>query len=285
MTAFVDEALVFGCAGAELVGIVARPDVPAACGVLIVVGGPQYRVGSHRQFALLARRLAGAGYAVMRFDYRGMGDSSGEQRDFVTVSEDIAAAAAALQTQCPEVKRVVLWGLCDAASAALIYCHERQDSRIAGLCLLNPWVRSDVSLAKTQVKHYYGQRLLQPEFWRKLLSGKVNVSGSVNELLGKLRLTAAKQGRIGSVEPFQSRMALGLRDFSGPVLLVLSGQDYTAKEFLEYAGTDQAWAGLLAKPTVRRHDIPEADHTFSSARFREEVEVATLDWLKGITNT
>ena len=32
-----------------------------ARGVLIVVGGPQYRVGSHRQFALLANHLAGQG--------------------------------------------------------------------------------------------------------------------------------------------------------------------------------------------------------------------------------
>ena len=35
-------------------------------------------------------------------------------------------------------------------------------------CLLNPWVRSDATIAKTYLKHYYGQRLLEKEFWAKL---------------------------------------------------------------------------------------------------------------------
>jgi len=70
---FVEEALTFPLAGAQLLAILARPDVPRDCGVMIVVGGPQYRVGSHRQFLLLSRRLAAQGYAVWRFDYRGMG--------------------------------------------------------------------------------------------------------------------------------------------------------------------------------------------------------------------
>lgn len=51
-------------------------------GLLMVVGGPQYRVGSHRQFVLLARDLAAAGIPVFPFDYRGMGDSTGQARDF-----------------------------------------------------------------------------------------------------------------------------------------------------------------------------------------------------------
>ena len=47
-----------------------------------MVGGPQYRVGSHRQFTLMARAFAAAGYPVLRFDYRGIGDSEGESRGF-----------------------------------------------------------------------------------------------------------------------------------------------------------------------------------------------------------
>jgi len=34
----------FSCAGAELLGVVHLPQAPARTGVLIVVGGPQYRV-------------------------------------------------------------------------------------------------------------------------------------------------------------------------------------------------------------------------------------------------
>ena len=151
-----ESALVFPCEGDRLVGVVGAGH--RDLGVVIVVGGPQYRAGSHRQFVLLARHLAAQGFPVLRFDVRGMGDSEGAQRPFDALTPDIAAAIAALQSQQPQVRRVVLWGLCDGASAALLYLHERPDPRVQGLVLLNPWVRSEASLARTHVKHYYRQR-------------------------------------------------------------------------------------------------------------------------------
>ena len=84
--------VVFACEGSRLVGIAALPAQPAAIGVLIIVGGPQYRAGSHRHVTLLARHLAGLGIASLRFDYRGMGDSEGEKRSFDQINADIAAA-------------------------------------------------------------------------------------------------------------------------------------------------------------------------------------------------
>ena len=274
-----EAALVFPCAGENLCGILARPEKPAEVGVVIVVGGPQTRVGSHRQFVLLARALATAGFPTLRFDYRGMGDSSGEQRDFEAVTPDIGAAIDALQTACPAVTRIVLWGLCDAAAAALLYCDETHDPRIAGLCLLNPWVRSEASLAKTQVKHYYGQRLLQKEFWVKLLSGRLNIASAIAELLRKVGQAATKANPRQHLT-FQDRMARSLREFPGKVQLILSGDDYTAKEFLEFTATAENWRGLLERPGLTRIDIEGADHTFSSQEWRKTVENHCLDWLK-----
>jgi exosortase A-associated hydrolase 1 len=276
---FSEEALSFACGADTLLGLLARPEASASCGVLLIVGGPQYRVGSHRQFLLLSRRLAAAGIPVLRFDYRGMGDSSGDMRDFESVSDDIAAALDAFARALPKLQHFVLWGLCDAASAALLYCRERRDPRVAGLCLLNPWVRSEATLARTQVKHYYGQRLLQREFWLKLLRGQVPVVGALQSFWRSLRLSTAKVPDEAS-QPFQSRMAEGLQRFAGPVLIVLSGRDYTAREFVECAASNPAWAGLLAQPRLQQVEIADADHTFSRAAWRGEVERATLDWLR-----
>lgn len=75
--------LTFDCGGATLVGILEIPQRPARVGVVVVVGGPQYRVGSHRQFVLFGRALAHAGYPVLRFDCTGMGDSGGEARAYI----------------------------------------------------------------------------------------------------------------------------------------------------------------------------------------------------------
>ena len=183
-----ESAIAFACAGERLLGIVTRPQQAATTGVVIVVGGPQYRVGSHRQFVLLARDLAEAGYAVLRFDCRGMGDSDGEARSFEDVDLDVAAAIDALAAACPEVGSVVLWGLCDGASAALLYSLRRPDARVRGLVLLNPWVRSEQSLARVRLRHYYGERLLQPEFWKKLVRGGTNLVAAVRDLARNWRL-------------------------------------------------------------------------------------------------
>ena len=276
---YCEQPLIFSVADEQTLGILALPELPGDCGVLIAVGGPQYRVGSHRQFLLLSRRLAAEGYSVFRFDYRGMGDGYGAMRSFENVSEDIGAAIDALQKLCPGVRSVVLWGLCDAASAILMYMQATRDARVKGLVLLNPWVRSEASLAQTHIKHYYGQRLMQREFWLKLFSGKLRLLDSAREFLGNARKARRSAEKAERALSFQDRMAEGLRQFGGNVLLILSSEDYTAREFLEYSSSDAAWSGLIDAGNVCRIDLPDADHTFSTKELRARVEEETLRWL------
>lgn len=168
-----ERAFLFPCAGETLPGIVSLPDqgTPPEVGLLIVVGGPQYRVGSHRLFVKLARHAASQGLAAMRFDYRGMGDATGEMRTFEHIDDDLAAAMGAFRQQVPSLKRIVLWGLCDGASAACMYA--ARDPHVQGLILLNPWVHTTEGAAETKLRHYYLQRLFSAALWRKLLSGQM----------------------------------------------------------------------------------------------------------------
>jgi exosortase A-associated hydrolase 1 len=277
-----ESVLSFVCEGQPLVGILAEPDTaPAEVGVLIIVGGPQYRVGSHRQFTLLARHLAANGFAALRFDYRSMGDSPGQTRDFLGVDDDIQAAIDALLAARPALKRVALWGLCDAASAALLYLESTRDARVAGVALLNPWARSAATLAQTHVKHYYWRRLRQKEFWLKLLKGGVGAK-ALRTLGSNLRLARGGAGGGTGSLSFQDRMAAGLRGFAGPALLILSGDDYTAREFSLHAQGSVAWAGLLDGGRLRCEPLAEADHTFSDLAQAARVEALTLNWLREI---
>ncbi len=277
---FSEQAVTFSCASDQLLGIIAHPEQAKRTGILIIVGGPQYRTGSHRQFLYLARTLAISGYPVMRFDYRGMGDSTGKLHNFEAVNADIAAAIDTFMAACPKLEHVVLWGLCDAASASLLYFHAHKDERLSGFVLLNPWVRSVATLARTQIKHYYVRRLLQAEFWRKILSGKLGVGRAFGGLLGNLNRVRQTARPVDNELSFQEKMRCALAETELPALLILSGDDYTAKEFIETMRMDSVWQDVIAQKRVTVHEISGADHTFSSGEMRGEVQNITRQWLE-----
>jgi exosortase A-associated hydrolase 1 len=267
-------ALAFACAGDCLYGVLDLPAAPHKRGVLVVVGGPQYRAGSHRQFTLLARSLAAQGIAAMRFDYRGMGDSEGAMRDFEAVDDDLRAAIDTFFEEVPGLTEVVLWGLCDAASAAALYA--ARDPRVAGLVLLNPWVRTEAGEAKATLKHYYRARLLDPELWKKVASLRFDYRAalaSLRRLLG----SAAKAAPSGALP---DRMHDGLGQFKGKLLVILSGADLTAQEFADLAGASPKWISLMAAPRVTRQLLPKADHTCSRRVWHDQVAQWTADWVR-----
>lgn len=271
-----ESAFLFACGDEELVGIVAEPRSPQGdVGVLVVVGGPQYRVGSHRQFVLLARHLAEQGIPCMRFDYRGMGDATGAARDFESVADDIRAALDAFLARVPSVGRVVLWGLCDGASAACFYAPT--DMRVAGLVLLNPWVKTAQGEARTYLKHYYLRRLLDPYFWKKLLAGGISLGRSIGEVIGTAKMASSSAAE--RTQSLPDRMGTALQASGVRACIVLSGNDFVAREF-ESVTSQGIWARLLGAAAAIR--LNEADHTFSSRRWRDEVARKTVEWVRGL---
>jgi len=282
-----ERALVFDCEGESLVGILSGAGLPAVRGVLIVVGGPQYRVGSHRQFALLARHLAEHGVPTLRFDYRGMGDSDGEVRTFEGVGADIRCAIDRFFDNVPGLKDVVIWGLCDAASAALFYAH--QDARVSGVVLLNPWVRTGQGLARVHLRHYYMRRLFQASLWQKVARGEFNIRGAA-AALGRIVSDAMGRGPSSdniaespaSESPLPVRMERALRGFQGRVLLILSGNDLTAQEFKDVVAASSRWQRLLSGSRITRYELPEANHTFARREWRDQVARWTEAWVKSL---
>lgn len=276
------------CAGDALLGIVHKPARPNRRGLVIVVGGPQYRVGSHRQFLMLARGLAEAGIAVMRFDYRGMADSDGAFRGFEDIGADVAAAIDVFTETVPEIEEVALWGLCDAASAILFYAHT--DPRVTGIVALNPWARTEAGIARTYLRHYYLRRLTERALWRKVWRGEFEAASALRSLLANARRALGAGHRDERVPaeaamaaapaaPLPERMAAGLVRFRGQVLIVLSGSDLTAHEFEDTAAASRAWRRLLAAKRVTRHRLTDADHTFSRRAWRDQVSAWTREWM------
>ena len=277
-----------------MVGVLHSPgDGGARIGVVVVVGGPQYRVGSHRQFVLLGRHLAKHGVAVLRFDYRGIGDSAGAARDFLGIEDDIRAAVDVLLREYPKIEALYIWGLCDAASAALLYAPK--DRRILGLVLCNPWVRSETTLAKTMMlttermeilrfmRDYYRKRIATWAFWRGLLTGRLRIGAALSSLARNIRRS---MGHGETPSPgadsghFVDRMLVSMRAFEGRTLVILSGNDLTAAEFENLIAGSPSWSKALRDRHVAMRKIPEANHTFATRRWRDQVAEWTAEWLQ-----
>lgn len=282
MTTYQEQGVVFNCGENRLVGVVAIPAVAAEVGVLILVGGPQYRAGSHRQFTLLARSLAESGFPSLRFDYTGMGDSEGGRREFDDTQEDIAAAIGALLGAVPGVRRIILWGLCDAASSAMIFAHSH--AQVTGMILLNPWVHNGEYSPAVKLAYFYRPSLSRKDQWRRLLYGEIKLVPAIRELarntlalLGKRSVNGVPHVSRGC---FVQNMLQGLERFKHDVLIVLSEADLTAREFSTLTATQRDWKSATSKPSVTINTIQAADHTFSQRPSQEAVSEMTIDWVR-----
>ena len=248
-------------------------------GVVILGGGAQSRVGAHRQFVLLARAWATQGHAVLRFDWPGLGDATGTVQPFDQLAGHAERALNLLKQHCPEARRLVLLGLCDGASVALMHQARPQSTAVDGLCLINPWVRSAHSLARTHLKHHYLQRLRQASFWQKVLSGQVGWPQ-----LRDLGLNLLRAGGHHAPTPatFQERMRQGWCRFQGHRLVLISQHDTTGQEFETSVRQDPAWTPPAQAASLQWQALRHADHTCSTPDTHDALEQSVSRWLASL---
>ena len=285
-----EKPMLIECADRTLVGMLHPALGGQELGVMVMVaGGPQYRIGGHRQLVLWARAMASHGFPVFRFDFSGMGDSYGDYLGFEKTQDDMRLAIDRFFAEVPTMKRLVLWGECNACSSALFHAYE--DPRIVGIVMLNPWVRTQQGKAKAVVKHYYLQRLRQRAFWTKVFRLEFDVIGSLRSAIQMLG--QARKPRTGAASPVDSsarslplpeRMLDGLSRFTGRILLIMSGRDMVSREFDDLLQAAPEWRRQLAEHGLVRHDLPLADHTFSSAEWRDQVVRWGIAWLRTLAS-
>jgi uncharacterized protein len=124
-------------------------------GVVLCYPFGQEYIRCHKLYLNLANKLAASGFHVLRFDYFGTGDSSGE---FTAVTigeclEDIDMAVNELKAACG-VSEIILVGVRIGASLSLLYSQNRE---VEGLVLWNPVIDGNYYLAS--IKKEYGKWL------------------------------------------------------------------------------------------------------------------------------
>jgi exosortase A-associated hydrolase 1 len=262
MEANMRRLLTFECADEQLSG--SLDEGAGDAGVLMVMGGTQTRVGSHRMYERLANALAERDFPCFRYDRRGVGDSSGDDPGFRDSELDLEAAAEAFRSEAPEVERVIGFGLCDGATTLALH---GAAARLDGLILVNPWlVEAEAGeMAPAAVRAHYRERLLSGAAWKKLLTGGVN--------LGKL-IGGVRKAGTSTDSSLAGEAALGLVAARCPVALILATGDNTA-----IAAAGEIKKGPFEGLISWSREIDTDSHTFARPGDQQALEQAVLEAL------
>jgi hypothetical protein len=276
----------FGADG-HLAGILTRAsnaaDRPA---VVIFNAGAVHRVGPNRVGVTLARELAAAGFACLRFDLEGIGDSvlrvpGRENHPYPGTAMSDATAALDLLRHEFGYTRFIAVGLCSGAHNTFHAGLTLASHDIRELVLINPltfYWSEGMSLDTT--RHFedaiqYRKSMRDPGRWLKLLSGGVNVPRLAETVLGLARVKLKSYGEAlrevfaPSLGPRLSRDLRRLLAMKRPLSFFIAEGD-PGREIL-MAGGGRTAARALRSGEIRLEIIPGADHTFSQLKPRGEL--------------
>lgn len=280
---YIEEPLRFGPDDA-LFGMLCRPaGHPAApVAALLMHEGSTHHIGNGRAYVRLARRLAAEGFASLRMDLTGMGDSpAGDNpRHPHYDPERIPEGVASLD--CLEAHgfpRAIVTGLCSGAHTALQVT--LADERAVGSVVLNLqkfiWhygddIRVAVRDNKRSLKGYI-RAMRNPGEWRRMLKGEADLPG-IARVLAKRSAIRLRHAATSLLPPKPGSEAAQVREQlqtlsarGAHVHLVFSDEDPGLADMGMKLGRG---ARLLRQyPPVRMVTLDRADHHFNGTLARD----------------
>jgi len=271
-----ERPVTFESAGTRLCGILGEPAKPAEHGVLLIHGWTGYRIGPHRILVHVARRLAEEGFATLRFDLRGRGDSEGcgPAVCLDDMIEDALAAADCLSREA-NVSRITLLGICSGSNVAIGAATLRPDIDELVLWSTLPFqpdqgAHQRVGRARFYLAQY-ARKALRLETWRRLFRGDVNVRMVGRTIAGD---SAPARGERNLKDSARDIMA-AFADYRGRALFVTGAKDPEGMEgrrlFEEFTREKDINATF--------HLIDGATHSYYAQAHEKEVIDVTSQWL------
>jgi pimeloyl-ACP methyl ester carboxylesterase len=271
----------------ELFAVMSSPSgsTPKASPMIVWLStGADHRIGPNRMFVPLARTFAEIGFASVRFDPRGVGDSgSAPQPDAHAYSEfritEVLEAVDGLARDHGALE-FILVGVCSAAFVA--FHAAKRDPRVISVVLINPqtlvWHEGDSTVLRAvpyrRSLQVYRQRLFSFVTWVRLLSGDLSVSRVMSSLFqgavaGVKRQMQDRSARtqVPHARAFDALRSLLARGVE--VSLVFSDTDYGLEYVERYLGRRCATVAVHKNFSL---DVVEgADHTFSQQWAKERL--------------
>jgi dienelactone hydrolase len=237
----------FPSEGEVVVGVLHVPERTPAPGVIMCHGFTGHKAEIHRLFVGAARDFCQHGLTVLRFDFRGSGDSAGEFRE-MTVSREIADAEAAFGFLAarPEIDPSRLGVLGLSLGGCVAACLAGREQRVRALALWAPVARVNRLIDR-----------VAPEF------GSHQVLDMQGWALGRAFLDD-----LHSIDPLKE-----IEGYHGPSLVVHG----TADESVPPSDGSDYRVALGGR--CRLHHVQSADHVFSSLTWKAEAIEVTREFL------
>ncbi len=214
------------------------------------------RIGTNRLFVRAAREFSSKGYLVIRFDYGGCGESTGDYGAGglnVMIDQTRNVLDYAFSMDCVDLERVILVGHSLGGATALLTA--AKDHRVKTLVLWSAVAHPHSDIVRIVGNHEYEQ--LHPD-------GYIDYNG--------YSLKSRFFESLSQHQPFEQ-----LRKFSGDVL-VMHG---TADEVIpvDYAPLYQKIFWLRSEGQCDLELVFKGDHAYSSTVAAEELFEKTINWL------
>ncbi|HEX9991580.1 MAG TPA: alpha/beta fold hydrolase [Acidimicrobiales bacterium] len=283
--------------GEELFAVLTRPTGPAN-GVAVVLSSSGHwvtTVGTNRTYVRLARALAAEGFHVVRFDYVGVGESSGPARQYRLDDPFVGDTDAVLDwLRAQGLRRFVFLGNCYGARVAIGAAQGAPAGEVAGVALFPPAVRDfgHGERAASLPLRELAARSLRRGGLRGVLA-KARTPGTRRRWAAALRKKAAAlAGRRGGgnggdgqgggvqwVSPHFLRPLEDLVDRRVPVLLVFGEDEDFHLDF------ERGRAGRLGKVLDRAgdlvtiHIVDGNTHGLGTVEIQDDVVDALCSWI------
>lgn len=263
--------------GQSLVGVWHLPEGPPRATLIMLHGWSGYRTGPHQMLTRAARELCEAGYAALRFDFAGRGDSDGdtELATLATMKADTEAAVQWCRNQFSAP--ILLVGMCSGCEIAVASAN----SGTAGVVLWSAPIfaalpsKTTAGKKRLQNLRQYAGKLLRPATWKKLLTGKVD-TGAVGKAMAGGGGAAQKNVEAdapGQLPPgFRQKALDSWHKYKGPILATYGTADPIAADAA-------AWYREHCGAVPQFHWVEEANHSYYGLAWEEEVIRVTRQWL------
>lgn len=269
----------------HLFGVLSRASEDATRpAILMFNGGAVHHVGPNRIYVTLARSLAAMGFACLRFDLEGIGDSvlrkpGRENHPYPDHAVTDAAAAIEYLRERFGYRRFIMLGLCSGAHTAFHSALKLKEHAISELVLINPYAfywKDGMSLdvvKRFEDTQQYKKSMRDPSRWLKLLRGDVNFRRLLNvamhhpKTVAKSYYDAFCETLAPAHAPRLSQDLRRLFDSNRTVTVLLSEGDPGGDIIMTDAKLT-ARRGLRSGQ-MRMETIAGGDHTFTQSRPRK----------------